>query len=394
MPDVVILTARFGHGHLSAAENIREALTEEHPDLSVEILDPFQATNPRSYAFARRLYRLGTNHFPRFYHWVYLWLDRTEGIDRYLCNNRAMSRFFMELYPTFQPRVVVSTYPANSALVEHHYGPAAGRPFRFFTVITDSVTINQAWVRGESDGYFVADPLTEKAMQKLGVPAARITVTGFPTPPFFVRHPRPPRPETPAGRPPALTLLYLPNQGVRTLFHILRVLCSAAVEKIIMPLGNRGRLIRRTRRFGERLKCRMEVTGWVPGIHRRMLEADLVITKAGGATVHEALAAGCPVIISRVTPGQEEGNARLIESLGLGLVVRDDPSLLQLVKFLRQVDFVVLDTMRRNVENFRRVDAPFRIARHVRAALADAATRDDAPRPASGPEPGATATDA
>jgi len=391
MPDVVILTARFGHGHLSAAQNIREALTEEDPALSVEILDPFQLTNPRAYRFARRLYRLGTDHFPRLYHWVYLWLDRTEGIDRYLRHNRAMSRFFKGLYETYRPRVVVSTYPANSALVEHHYGPAAGRPFRFFTVITDSVTINQAWVRGESDGYFVADPLTEKAMQKLGVPAARIMVTGFPTPPFFVHHPRPPRPETPAGQPPALSILYLPNQGVRALFNILRVLCSSAVEKIIMPLGHRGRLIRRTRRFGERLQCRMEVTGWVPGIHRRMLETDLVITKAGGATVHEALAAGCPVIISRVTPGQEEGNARLIESLGLGLVVRDDQSLLQLVKFLRQVDFLVLDNMRRNVADFCRPDAPFRIARHVRTALAEAEPASDGPPPERAAAPGAIA---
>jgi UDP-N-acetylglucosamine:LPS N-acetylglucosamine transferase len=174
------------------------------------------------------------------------------------------------------------------------------------------------------------------------------------------------------GEPPALTILYLPNQGVRYLFKILKVLCSSAAVKIIMALGNRPRLIRRVRRFGERLQCRMEVTGWVPGIHRRMLEADLVITKAGGATVHEALAAGCPVIISQVTPGQEEGNARLIESLGLGLVVRNDHSLHKLVKFLRQVDFEMLDNMRRNVEKFRRADAPFRIARRIRAALESA----------------------
>jgi processive 1,2-diacylglycerol beta-glucosyltransferase len=44
-----------------------------------------------------------------------------------------------------------------------------------------------------------------------------------------------------------------------------------------------------------------------------MLRAShLLIGKAGGATVQEAIAAGCPMIINHVVSGQEEGNARLI----------------------------------------------------------------------------------
>ncbi len=35
-------------------------------------------------------------------------------------------------------------------------------------------------------------------------------------------------------------------------------------------------------------------------------------SKAGGATTQEAIAARCPMIISQIAPGQEEGNARLI----------------------------------------------------------------------------------
>jgi len=43
-----------------------------------------------------------------------------------------------------------------------------------------------------------------------------------------------------------------------------------------------------------------------------MAENHLLISKAGGATVQETLAAGTPMIITQVVPGQEEGNARLI----------------------------------------------------------------------------------
>jgi processive 1,2-diacylglycerol beta-glucosyltransferase len=40
--------------------------------------------------------------------------------------------------------------------------------------------------------------------------------------------------------------------------------------------------------------------------------SHLVVAKAGGATVQECLAAGTPLVMSQVIPGQEEGNAELL----------------------------------------------------------------------------------
>jgi processive 1,2-diacylglycerol beta-glucosyltransferase len=44
----------------------------------------------------------------------------------------------------------------------------------------------------------------------------------------------------------------------------------------------------------------------------------LLIGKAGGAMVQEALAAEVPMLITQILPGQEEGNARLILQNGCG----------------------------------------------------------------------------
>jgi processive 1,2-diacylglycerol beta-glucosyltransferase len=38
----------------------------------------------------------------------------------------------------------------------------------------------------------------------------------------------------------------------------------------------------------------------------------VVISKAGGATTQEAIAARCPMIVNQVVPGQEEGNCELL----------------------------------------------------------------------------------
>ncbi len=53
----------------------------------------------------------------------------------------------------------------------------------------------------------------------------------------------------------------------------------------------------------------------------------LVIGKAGGASVQEALASSCPMIIDSMIPGQEEGNAELIANSGAGLIATNPRNL-------------------------------------------------------------------
>ena len=51
-----------------------------------------------------------------------------------------------------------------------------------------------------------------------------------------------------------------------------------------------------------------------------MLESHLLISKAGGATVQETIAASCPMIINQIVPGQEAGNAQLIRETRSGVI--------------------------------------------------------------------------
>ena len=53
---------------------------------------------------------------------------------------------------------------------------------------------------------------------------------------------------------------------------------------------------------------------------RLLCESDLLIGKAGGATVQETIAARCPMIINHMVSGQEEGNAQLIVETRSGAI--------------------------------------------------------------------------
>jgi processive 1,2-diacylglycerol beta-glucosyltransferase len=78
------------------------------------------------------------------------------------------------------------------------------------------------------------------------------------------------------------------------------------------------RTLSKTRAFQRRKNIR--IIGWTDQMPEFMKNCDLVVTKAGGATVMECIAAKKPMIITQIIPGQEMGNAELIKLHNLGII--------------------------------------------------------------------------
>ena len=72
--------------------------------------------------------------------------------------------------------------------------------------------------------------------------------------------------------------------------------------------------------------------GWTRCVPSYLTVNHVVVGKAGGATVHEVLAAARPMLVNFLLPGQEEGNARLLETLGGGGHVQDAAALAEALK--------------------------------------------------------------
>ena len=68
--------------------------------------------------------------------------------------------------------------------------------------------------------------------------------------------------------------------------------------------------------------------GWTDKMPELLCSHHLYIGKAGGAVVHEAMAARCPILVSHVVPGQEEGNIELIERHDIGRLAAHYPAAL------------------------------------------------------------------
>ena len=93
---------------------------------------------------------------------------------------------------------------------------------------------------------------------------------------------------------------------------IVKRLLALNEVRVAVTTGRDEDLARRISGIAAELGKKVDVFGWTPEMPRLMAESHLLISKAGGATVQESLAAKTPMIITQIVPGQEEGNARLI----------------------------------------------------------------------------------
>ena len=143
-------------------------------------------------------------------------------------------------------------------------------------------------------------------------PAEKIRVFGFPVNPKFADLSRRAAPSH-GIRP---RVLYMINASSRAR-EMTEKLSGLDID-LTVAVG-RNQKLRRTVETAASGR-NIEVLGWIDDLPQLLGRSHLLIAKAGGATVQEAIAAGCPIIINHIVSGQEEGNAQLIVETNSGAV--------------------------------------------------------------------------
>jgi processive 1,2-diacylglycerol beta-glucosyltransferase len=93
--------------------------------------------------------------------------------------------------------------------------------------------------------------------------------------------------------------------------------------------GRNEALERRVRERAARSGIDVIVRGFVDNVHDYMHAADVLITKPGGLTTSEALAAELPMLLVKPLPGQEERNTRYLVERGAARLCRTTPELVE-----------------------------------------------------------------
>ena len=342
MARILILTAGFGEGHNTAARCAGEALAALSPSPEIKVMDPIALACPKITAVTREAYLGIINHTPLVWKAIYEMTDRFDGGAFAAPGLRAACARLATELADFKPDLVITTYPVYLGFWEHLFPEGSPAPCPFVTVVTDSLTVNSIWTRGRSDLWCVTDEGTAGRLRDLGIDASRIRVTGFPVSPRLAEFQR--EIAAPTGDEP-FRLLWFPIASKRHTTAWLKALAalpSAPAWTCTVVLGKHKDNLRpmiEAAITSKKLPPATDIIGWTDQIPRLLNEHHAVLGKAGGATVHEVRTAARPMGIHYMVPGQEEGNAMLLENEGGGRLLRSPDDLAALWCFWTKENF-------------------------------------------------------
>ena len=319
---VLILTASYGSGHNAAAQSLSAAFAAA--GVSATVVDHFRdLVHPAFDRVSRGLYAAILRRAPMVWGLAYGIGDRLSSDSRWAFGMPCLGAARLgQLLDTMKPDAVVSVH-ATPTVALSTLAREGRRIPPHTTVVTDFVAHSQ-WIAPGVDRYCVAAQEVKHEFVARGIAPDRVIVTGVPVRAGF---------ETPLDQLAARRALGLsPNlpvvlamAGAQGSFGRLRDVADALMElrapaQALVVTGHDAELADDIRRRSA--DSAISVFGFVDDVRPLMAAADLLVSKAGGMTLAEAMAAELPILTYGSLPGQERRNERFASRAGVALVAR------------------------------------------------------------------------
>ncbi|HLI00231.1 MAG TPA: glycosyltransferase [Acidimicrobiales bacterium] len=324
---VLLLVGDTGGGHRSAAAAVADALRTGYPDAyRPVVVDPL--AHRRSGWLTRRAagaYGPLIRRSPRLWGLLYRVSDSDSAV-RALQRTalRGLHRAVTDAVDAIQPAAVVSFHPlvADAAA---RAARARLQPVPSVTVVTDLVTLHRAW-------FAPADRIVVPPAGQLRLPVGPAYQWGPPAAGERARL----RARLGVADDGFLVVLMGGGEGSGGLGRRARALLRSEPDAQVAVLcGRNHRLQRRLAGHPASRDGRLVVRGFVDGVADWLRAADLVVTKAGPATLAEAAGCGTPMLLTGHLPGQEAGNAGVAVAAGAARWAPTVPGMVEQVGALR-----------------------------------------------------------
>lgn len=335
--NILILTGKFGMGHWSAARALQEQLKGDGHQ--VETVDLFDYAMPELAPAIYRGFSLLVTYGGRFYNQFYNLGYRltANGDGRNGLAWPLMGRLG-KLLNSRQPELVICTDWTCAATMSR-YKEEYSSAIPMVTCVTD-VSCHSGWLHHGTDCYLVAEEGVRQGMIDKGVDPWRIAVTGIPVSGRF-------RPA--ARRTGDRRELLIMGGGL----GLMPRRDSFYQRLNDMPNAHTVILTGRNERLYQQLWGRYENIEAVPFTDRvpdYMAKADLMLSKTGGITSFEAIAARLPLLAWEPHLKQEQENASFMVERGMArIAVKEEGACLDAIRALLYDD-VALAGMERAMD--------------------------------------------
>lgn len=327
---VVFLMSDTGGGHRAAAEAIRAAMERCYPGVyTFELVDVYRRYTPFPMNLMPEIY-------PRWVNWAAasweLGFRLTDGRRRSALAMAVINRWWrrgMRRLAAERPAdVVVSVHSLFSRPVMHAYNQSQAFRPRFVAVVTDLVSAHAFAFEKDADRCLIPTLAAYERGRAMGLDPRRLCITGLPIHPrFFDGLCDKPDARRQLGwdmdRP--VVLVIGGADGMGPVFPIARAIDRLGLGIQLAVVAGRNRRLRRQLESAE-WRGPIFVYPFLDSLAGLMAGADILVTKAGPATICEACAAGLPMVLSGAVPGQEDGNVAYVVENGAG-VYAPSPSL-------------------------------------------------------------------
>jgi len=322
---ILIMSAGAGTGHIKAAEALEKSFAADGRVAEVINNDALKYTNKLFRDFYSRFYTSLVRSAPNFLGWWYKTSDEPWHTDRMRhmidrLNTKPLVRFIRK----FDPDIIVCTHYMPAGIISHLI--ATKQLQAHLSIVVTDFDFHAMWLSRSFHRYFVAIDETKAHLEMLGIPNARITVSGIPIDPVFQQSINREEERLRLGLNPEKPVLLLSAgaYGVGpTEFMVERMLNLNSDAQTVVICGHNDELKQRILQLVDNKSSRFKVLGYTGEMYKLMKMADIFIGKPGGMTTSEAIACGLPMCVVSPIPGQEERNSDHLLEEGIAVKCND-----------------------------------------------------------------------
>jgi processive 1,2-diacylglycerol beta-glucosyltransferase len=383
---VLVLSASAGAGHIRAAQAIERAFIEMNAAEEVRHIDTLEYTNKIFRNLYSKAYIDMVNNAPEVLGWLYDHLDKPwKNERRRLAIDKLNTRPFIKLLEQYRPEITICTHFLPSEIIS--WLKAKERLFCPQAVVVTDLDVHAMWLCHHFEQYFVALDETRAHLEKLGIPADKIMVSGIPVDPIFAQHKdkREMRAKYGLKEETTTILISAGGFGVGPIENLMRSLLEVEHPiQIIAICGRSEELKNRLDHLAATIKPdtrnSVKVVGFTREMDEYMAASDMLVGKPGGLTTSEALAKGLVLVVVNPIPGQEERNSDHLLEEGVAIRCNNLPTLAYKIDRLLG-DPVRFAAMKENVRRFARPRAAYSVVEKLLALKAQGRMEGEGCRP-------------
>lgn len=354
---VLILSATTGGGHMRAANALKEYILDRSPDSQVEIIDTIQYVSPMLNKTITGGYEYMAKNTPKLFGGMYKSSDKNTPINKTVsATMMGMSKRLLPMLEEFSPDVVVTTHAFATEIIAS-LKTKLGLHFPVISIITD-FAVHKTYINNGVDAYILSSEEMVEQISSRGIDKNMAYPYGIPIKAGFLEDIDREKAFEEEGLDPKLptVLIMAGSFGVTDVLKIYhKVVKSEAEFQIIVITGKNEKLYETFEKYLSKIDINntlyqlremyptlkqqrsnyrnsrhlkpsksTKLLYFTDKVERYMRMSDIIVTKPGGLTVTEAIAADLPMALFKPIPGQEEQNADYLVRNGMAVRLKKD----------------------------------------------------------------------